>query len=151
MQKSIPHVKAKRLGQRAELIEEQRVWISFTSRFWESEKSGCEKLICCTIWSLFDHFNHIWVLNSSRQPLNGYYLGALLFFISIQRVWIVLGRCLFFKDLFAHFHGFWSQIGVVILVTPKQEVERKNEWREIFCSNFKVERKRCLNKNSLSR
>ena len=31
---------------------------------------------------------------------------------------------------FTHFHDFWSQIGVVILVTPKQEVERKSEW---FC------------------
>ena len=37
---------------------------------------------------------------------------------------------IFFKDLFTHFHDFWSQIGVVILVTPKQEMERKSEW---FC------------------
>ena len=48
-------------------------------------------------------------------------------FITIQRIWIVLGRCLFFKDLFIRFHDFWSQIGVVILVTPKQEVQRKSE------------------------
>ena len=31
------------------------------------------------------------------------------------------------EDLFAHFHDFWSQIGILILVTPKQEVERKSE------------------------
>ena len=50
---------------------------------------------------------------------------------------------------------FEVKIRVVILVTPKQEVEQKTEW---FCgvkfirSNFKVEvRKQCLNKNSLSR
>ena len=37
---------------------------------------------------------------------------------------------------------FWSQIGVVILVTPKQEVEWKREWLcgvKFFCSKFKVE------------
>ena len=49
---------------------------------------------------------------------------------------------LIFKYLFTHFHDFWSPIGVTILVTPKEEVERKSEW---FCgvkfirSNFKVE------------
>ena len=61
----------------------------------------------------------------------GYYSAPIFF--TIQRIWIVLGRCLF-KDLFTYFHDFWSQIGVVILVTPKQEVERKSEW---FCGvNF---------------
>ena len=47
----------------------------------------------------------------------------------------------FFKGLFTHFHDFWSQIGVVILVTPKQEMERKSEWFcgvNCFFSNFKV-------------
>ena len=47
-----------------------------------------------------------------------------------------------FQDLFAHFHDFWCQIGVVILVTLKQEVERKSEWFcgvKFFRSNFKVE------------
>ena len=36
---------------------------------------------------------------------------------------------------------FWSQIGVVIFFTPKQEGERKSEWfcGVNFCSNFKVE------------
>ena len=37
-------------------------------------------------------------------------------------------------DLFTNFHDFWSQIGVVILVTPKQEVERKSEW--FYCVIF---------------
>ena len=44
--------------------------------------------------------------------------------------------------LFTHFHDFWSQIGVVILVMPKQEVERKSEWFcgvKFFHSKFKVE------------
>ena len=51
-------------------------------------------------------------------------------------------RLCFFKDLITQFHDFRSQIGVVILVTPKQEMERKSEW---FCgvklcrSKFKVE------------
>ena len=39
-------------------------------------------------------------------------------------------RLCFFQDLFTHFHDFLNQIGVVILVTPKQEIERKSEW---FC------------------
>ena len=42
----------------------------------------------------------------------------------------------------------------MILVTPKQEVERKSEWFcgvKFFRSKFKEVRKRCLNKNSLSR
>ena len=46
----------------------------------------------------------------------------------------------FFKDLFTHFHDFWIQLGVVFLVTPKQEVERKSECIcdvKCFCSNFK--------------
>ena len=67
----------------------------------------------------------------------------------------LLWGAVFFKDLFTHFHDSWSQIGVMILVTPKPEVERKSEW---FCSvkfyrsKFKVELvKACLNKNSLSR
>ena len=54
---------------------------------------------------------------------------------------------MFFQDLFTHFLDFWSQIGrnrnvVVILVTPKQEVERKSEWYcgvKFFRSIFKVE------------
>ena len=79
-----------------------------------------------------------------------------VFFISREAIAVIIGdivgfhnsknlNCigaLSFRDLFTHFHDFCSQIGVVILVTPKQEVERKSEW---FCdvkfchSNFKVE------------
>ena len=58
-----------------------------------------------------------------------------------------IGALSFFQDLFKHFHDFWSQIGVVILVTPKQEVEQKSEWFcgvNIFCSNFKVEWENCV-------
>ena len=36
----------------------------------------------------------------------------------------------FFSRSIHHFHDFWSQIEVMILVTPKQEMERKSEW---FC------------------
>ena len=51
---------------------------------------------------------------------------------------------------------FLSQIGVVILVTPKQEVDRKSErFRGVkfFYSNFEVEWETVfgMNKNSLSR
>ena len=44
--------------------------------------------------------------------------------------------------MFTHYHDFWSQIVVVILVTPKQEVERKSEWFcgvKFFRSNFNVD------------
>ena len=78
---------------------------------------------------------------SSRTAIAGVII-ALLFAFTIQRIWIVLGRCIFFKDLFTHFHDLWSQIGVVILVTPKQKMERKSEWFcgvKMFRSNLKVE------------
>ena len=45
---------------------------------------------------------------------------------------------------FTRFYDFWSQIGVMILVTPKQEVERK-KWFwgvKLFRSNFKVVREK---------
>ena len=48
----------------------------------------------------------------------------------------------FFKDLFTQFYGFWSQIGVAILVTPKQEMEQKKRVvsrHNFFYSNLKVE------------
>ena len=67
------------------------------------------------------------------------YCGSLCFFYNSKNL-IVLGRCL--KDLFTHFHDFWSQIGALILVTPKQKVERKSEWFcgvKFFRCNFKVE------------
>ena len=59
-------------------------------------------------------------------------------------LWVVSGifPAMFFSDLFTHFLDFWSQIGVVILVTPKQEMERKSECFcgvNFFRSNFKVE------------
>ena len=67
--------------------------------------------------------------------------------------WIVLVLS-FFKDLFTYFHDFWSYNGVVILAMSKQEEEWKSEWFcgvKFFRSNFKVVKKLCLNKNSLSR
>ena len=68
------------------------------------------------------------------------YCGALGFFYNSKNL-NCNGALSFFKDLFTHFH-FWSQIVVVILVTPKQEVEQKSEWFcgvKFFSSNFKVE------------
>ena len=47
-----------------------------------------------------------------------------------------------FLKICSHFHDFWSQSGVVILVTPKQEVEPKNRWfcgLKFFRSNFNEE------------
>ena len=35
--------------------------------------------------------------------------------------WLSVGYVLY--DLFTYFHDFWSQIRVVILVTPKQEMQ----------------------------
>ena len=58
--------------------------------------------------------------------------------------WVVSGilPAMFFLRPVQTFSWFWIQIGVVILVTPKQEVERKTEWfwgANWFGSNFKVE------------
>ena len=53
-----------------------------------------------------------------------------------------IGALSFFLRSVHTFSWFWSQIGVVILVTPKQEMERKSEWFcgvNFFRSNFKVE------------
>ena len=45
------------------------------------------------------------------------------FFLQFKEFELYWGA-VFFK-MFTHFHVFWSQIGVVIVVTPKQEMERK--------------------------
>ena len=52
--------------------------------------------------------------------------------------WIAL---FFFQDLLTHFHDFWSQNGVVILVMPRRKMEQKSVWFcsvKPACSNFKV-------------
>ena len=63
---------------------------------------------------------------------NNYYLfGMLVFFLVV-----------FFNDLFTHFFNFRSQIEVMVMVTPKQEVERKSEWIclvNFFTPNLKQE------------
>ena len=57
-----------------------------------------------------------------------------------------------FRDL-TLFHDLLVQIEEMILVTPKQEVERKSEWfcgvkmYLYFCSRFRIQ---CSNKNLLS-
>ena len=63
-------------------------------------------------------------------------------FLQFKEFELYWGAVFFFLRSVTHFHDFWSQIGVVILVTPKQEVERKSEWFcgvNFFRSNFKVE------------
>ena len=79
------------------------------------------------------------LINSRRQPLNGYYLGALLF--TIQRIWIVLGCCLFFRSV----HTFlwflksnWSS-DFGNAETGSGCEKRVVLRRDIFHSNFKVE------------
>ena len=63
-------------------------------------------------------------------------------FLQFKEFELYWGSVFFFSDLFTYFHDFWSQIRVVVLVTPYQEVERKSEW---FCgvkfyrSNLEVE------------
>ena len=64
--------------------------------------------------------------------LNGFSLGVVFGILP----------AMFFKICSHIFHDFWNQIGVVILVTPKQEMERKSECFfgvNFFRSNFKVE------------
>ena len=60
----------------------------------------------------------------------------------------------FFKDLFLQFH-FWIQIGIVILIIPKHELEQKRRlvsWGVIFLLLFRSRvRKRFLRSNSNSR
>ena len=50
-------------------------------------------------------------------------------FLQFKEFELYWGAAIFLK-ICSHFHEFRNQIGVVILVTPKQEMERKSEW---FC------------------
>ena len=82
-----------------------------------------------------------WVclMNSQRKPLNGYYLGALLF--TIQRIWIVLGRCLFLSSVhtFSWFlKSNWSS-GFGHAETGGGAKRRVFCGVNFFRSNFKVE------------
>ena len=69
------------------------------------------------------------MFNSRRQPLNGYYLGALLFF-TIQRISIVLGRCLFLRLE----EDYWRSPFLINFIGAK--FEAGNETREKFWSDF---------------
>ena len=51
---------------------------------------------------------------------SGYYSAPIFFYNSKNLNCI---GALSFFNLFTHFRDFWSQIGVVILVTSKQEME----------------------------
>ena len=74
------------------------------------------------------------VFFNSREAIAAI-IGDIVDFYNSKNLNCIGARCLCFKDVFSHFHDFWSQIGIVILLTPKQEVERKSEWflrRKIF-------------------
>ena len=80
-------------------------------------------------------FLKIVIMFNGRKAIAEVIIGLLLVFT------MVLGRCLFLK-ICSHIFMIFSQIGVVILVTLKQEVERKSEWLcgvIFFRSLFKVE------------
>ena len=61
-------------------------------------------------------------------------IGLLLVFYNSKNLNCI--GTLSFKDLFTHFHDFRSHIGIVILVTPKHEVERKRRPRFLYEPNF---------------
>ena len=92
-------------------------------------------------WNCQNSFTRIFVcllIAASAIP-GGYYCAPN--FLQFKEFELYWGAVLFL-DLYSHFRDFWSQIGVVILVTPKQEVERKSQWFcgvKFYYSNFKVE------------
>ena len=66
--------------------------------------------------------------NSRHQPLRRLlFMRSRVYNSKNLNCW---GAVVFVKDLFTHFLDCWSPMGVDILVTPKQEVERKSMW---FC------------------
>ena len=95
-------------------------------------------------WLSIDGLMIAWsIVNSRRQPLNGYYLGALLF-ITFQRIWILLGRFFttrrgileksFFKSILLEWilkqkMKHVKKIGVILLLN-KMKIGAK---RVVFC------------------
>ena len=114
-------------------------------------KKGAHKSYNVKIWFLLTLQDHTKFFYASKGTINvlcmvtknvypGFILHKNVFYNS--KYLNCIGALSFFEDLFTHFHDFWSQFGVVILVTPKQEVERKSEWFcgvKLFRSKFKVE------------
>ena len=84
-------------------------------------------LIAALIFSAGYYSSPIFLLIAALIFSAGYY-SAPIFYNSKNLNCI--GALSFFKICSHIFYDFWSQIGVVVLVTPKQEVERKSEW---FC------------------
>ena len=65
------------------------------------------------------HWNSLGLIfNSRRQPIKRLLFRSSPFYNS--KSLNCIGALSFFKDLVTHFHDFWSQIRVVILVTSKQ-------------------------------
>ena len=97
------------------------------SLFYSCEAVSWAKLYCGALGFLqFKEFELYW--------------GA-VFFLQFKEIELYWGAVFFLRSVHT-FHDFWSQIGVVILVTPKQEVERKSKWFcgvKFFRSKFKVE------------
>ena len=72
---------------------------------------------------------------NSRTAIAGAIIGLLMVFYNSKNLNCI--EALSFFKICSHIF-----IGVVNLVTPKQEVEQKSEWFsgvKFFCSNFKVE------------
>ena len=104
------------------------------------EKAAClnslaqQKLFYAYFSNKFLYKNlFFFIIFFSFNPYHAYWYQRRIFSGNLPGMFFYW-RAVLFKDLFAHFHDFYCQIGVVILVTPKQEVERK---RESFCGvNF---------------
>ena len=69
---------------------------------------------------------HLWTLRVHNTCSSLGSMGSFLLRVVSGILWAMS----FFSRSVTHFHDFWSQIGVVILVTSEQEMERKSEW---FC------------------
>ena len=80
-------------------------------------------------------------------------IGDIVFFFYNSKNLNCNGTLYFLRSVHT-FSSVGSQIGVVILVTSKQEMERKSEWFcgvKFFLLFLSRVRKRCLNRSSLSR
>ena len=83
------------------------------------------------------YYQSLLIATAASQPA----IIALLFFFLQFKEFELCWSAVFFR-ICSHIFDFWSQIRIVILVTPKQNVERKSEWfcgMRLFRSNFKVE------------
>ena len=68
---------------------------------------------------------------------------------TIQRIWFVSESCLF-KDMFPHFHDFWSQIEVMIWSRRNEKLSKNwvAVWRKAFYSFLKQSEKTVVSTKS---